>query len=270
MITLDGITIESFGLIAQPGHQHGPPPSVDRFVHIPERDGVYDFGSDNGPGDHSIPLSWAQETSRASLQSKIRTFSAFTRDANGKYRNMVLRYDYEPEKYYTVRYSGQWPIERVLSLGFFTFPLIAADPYAYAEDTAFDEAPGEYDTELEYDSGLMYENPESFNWIYTEHSSGVYNYSKLTTPLIVTITGTVTNPSITNQDTGKTIAITYALSGQTLVIDGKRMTVTIDGVNAMQYVSGDFVNLVEGSNGLFFSGTSPNATATYGWLHKFL
>lgn len=271
MITLDGNTLESFGLTAQPGHEFEIISATeDRTIRILNRNGQYDFGADLLERRFNFPLTWAKEISRIELQKKIRTFAAFLVNAEGKPRDIMLRFDYEAEKYYTARYSGSNSPERTLNMAFFSLPLAAFDPAAYATITAFDEN-NQYDTGLQYDSGLVYDNPESFNWIYASHMSGIYNWSKMTTPLIVTIVGAVTNPTITNANTGETITITTTLGAlQTLVIDGKKKTVTIDGVNKLNLMSGVFVNLLQGSNGLTFSGTSPNATVTYNWLHKFV
>lgn len=269
-LTLDGNSLASFGLILQPRKDiEILPVTRDRTVQIPKRDGAYDFGADLAERRFGLPLAWAKETSESNLAAKIQTFADFLVDANGKPRDIKLVFDFETTKYFTVRYSGQMLPSRQLSMAFFMLPMTAFDPAKYATIAAFDEN-NEYDTGLQYDSGLIYDNPESFSWLYESHMSGVYNWSKKTTPLILTIVGTVTNPSITNADTGETITITTALSGQTLVIDGKKMQVTIDGVNNLNLMSGDFVNLQQGSNGLTFSGTDPDATVTYSWLHKFV
>lgn len=273
MSTLDGSTFASFGLIEiiEPDIPILPE-TRDRTIEIPKRDGAYDFGADMGPRRFSIPLVWKDETSKANLQSKIRTFASFLVDTSGKPRNIVLRFDDEIEKYYTVRYAGNLPIQRLLKYGFFDLPMVAFDPSAYALLDAYDEN-NLYDTGLQYDTELIYDNPASFSWLYASHISGIYNWSKMTTPLNLTITGAVTNPTITNADTSESMTLTVTMTaGQVLIIRGKpHYTITLDGANSLNLLtSGDFINLQQGSNGLAFSGTVPNAIVAYNWLHKFI
>lgn len=291
MSTLDGSTFASFGLIEviEPDIPILPE-TRDRTIEIPKRDGAYDFGADMGPRRFSIPLVWKDETSKANLQSKIRTFASFLTDTSGKPRNIILRFDDEIEKYYTVRYAGSLPIQRLLKYGFFDLPMIAFDPSAYALLSAYDET-YLYDTGLEYDTGLIYPNSRTvhdwaflspnqmlymgerewsgFVWNYPRHMSSQYNYGK-STPLIIEISGDVTNPKITNNNNDQYIQITTTLSNQVLIIDGEKMTVTIDGVNALKYMTGDFIDLEPNGNGFFFDGTSPYAHVTYNWKNKFL
>jgi phage-related protein len=67
------------------------------------------------------------------------------------------------------------------------------------------------------------------------------------------------------------MTLTTTLSGQTLVIDGAKATITRNGANAMSgLVAGDFVQLEPGANKLVFEGGAPNATVTFGWRHRFL
>jgi phage-related protein len=67
------------------------------------------------------------------------------------------------------------------------------------------------------------------------------------------------------------MTLSTVLSGQTLVIDGARATITRNGANAMSgLVAGDFVMLEPGVNQLVFEGGAPNATVTFGWRHRFL
>lgn len=64
-----------------------------------------------------------------------------------------------------------------------------------------------------------------------------------------TITGPATDPTLTNVTTGQTITWNGTVpSGQTLVIDMGNQTATMAGANVFQYLSGDWIELREGSN----------------------
>ena len=268
------------------------PDTRDRILTIPGRHGAYDFGADLEPRKFELKCALLGATSPSDLQKKVRALAAHLIDENGRPRTLELIFDTEPEKKYYVRYAGSLPIERIVALGLFTLPLVAYDPYAYSALDAYDVT-YEYDTGKTYDSGLIYPNAHTvqdwtfvypaqmipignarewagFVWIYPRHMSSQYNYSDYKTPLIVEISGNVTNPTITNVDTNQQISIATTLSNQTLVIDGEKMTVTIDGANAISLMSGDFIDLQSGGNGFIFEGINPYATVTYKWGHKFL
>ena len=267
---LGGKTAKELGMIMLRTSQRPVLPGTRNYVEaIPLMAGAYDYGADLEPRLFSLECAFVTKNP-LELQTLISDLAAYMLDANGRPRTMDLTFSLQPDRTFQVRYAGQMPIDRVVGLGRFTLPLIAYDPFSYTPADAFDEAPGDYDTGLQYDSGLMYENPLAFTWEYTYQMCGQYNYSKLNTPLIVTISGDVVNPSITNQNTGQTLSISTTLSGQTLVLDSKRMTAVVDGVSEMRYASGEFPELIEGNNGLIFQCSStPNATVTFGWKHKF-
>lgn len=247
----------------------GLPETRDKTIVIPGRHGLYDFGADLGERRFELPCAMITKDA-TELQKKIRAFAAHLVDAYGRPKTLDFIIDTEPEKVYKVRYAGSLNPKRLAGLGHFTLPLVAYDPFSYAEVTAFNEDVF-YDVGAEYDSGDIYPNPDGFEWKYERHMSGVYNHSGVHSPFEVEVVGTVTNPTITNDTTGDYITINTTLSaGQTLYIDSANYTVTIDGVNALQYMSGDFFDLIEGENDLVFTGSNPDAQVNYKWQHKFI
>ncbi|NOU63181.1 phage tail protein [Paenibacillus sp. LMG 31461] len=135
MITLDGYSLDYFGLIIQPGHEHAILPStVDRTLAISGKHGLWDFGADLGPRSFSFPLAWAYELNRVTLQQRIRQFAAFLLNSSGRPRSIKLEFDYEPGIYYVVRLVGNLVPERVFSLAFFKLPLIAFEPFAFGQE----------------------------------------------------------------------------------------------------------------------------------------
>jgi predicted phage tail component-like protein len=200
-----------------------------------------------------------------------------------------LTFSDEPEVYYMAKVDGaiDWP-QAIKSMKFTV--KFRCLPYAYGEIGAFDE-PYMYDTGLEYDVGLIYPNARlvqdtaflapymvvpvglprlwaGFVWLYATHFSSQYNYG-VETPLIVEITGSVVNPTITSAN-GESITITTALANQTLVIDGVAKTVKVDGVNVLHLKTGDWISMDVGDNKFTFTGLSPFAIVTYKWLNKLL
>lgn len=268
---LDDNPLDFFGLYLRQGHVHPTPETRDKTMQVPGMHGSWDYGADLGNRNFIFPLAF-REKNNVDLQKRIRDFTAFLLDSEGKPRTIKLELDYEPNTFYYVRYSGQFSPERLFGKGKFDLPLTAFDPFAYAEIDSFD--PDEdyfYDTGLLYDSGLMYDNTTEFQWIYIKHYSGIYNYSNRKVPLNLTISGVVTNPKITNQTTGETMSLpSLTSSTDVLEIDSDKYTVKLNGKNTLKNISGVFLFLVSGENSLLFEGDSPNATVTYRWKHKFM
>ncbi|MCR8635743.1 phage tail family protein [Paenibacillus radicis (ex Xue et al. 2023)] len=139
LITLDGRTLDSFGLIVQPGHEHSILPStVDRTLPLAGRNGAWDFGADMGARVFMFPLAWATETNRENLQQKIRSFASFLTDDKGRPREIVLVFSYEPSVFYKVRYSGSLMPKRDFAMAFFNLPLVAFDPLASGTERIFE------------------------------------------------------------------------------------------------------------------------------------
>jgi len=114
------------------------PGSRDRKVEIPGQSGVRLFSSDLEARQIVLDLVMIDSTTPETLQSLTRTFSALLLDGDGKPIDVALVFTKEPNKTYTVRYSGNMPLQRLIggAKGYFSLPLIAADPFSYgAEDT---------------------------------------------------------------------------------------------------------------------------------------
>jgi phage-related protein len=265
-LTLDGKRPEELGLKLLQEHQHPVLPDTrDRSVEIPGKHGAYDFGADLGVRPFELPF-MVNQFKKVDVQQKVREFTRLLVNPDGRPKTIPLIFDYEPDKSYSVRYTGSLPIDRLVRMGEFVLPLTAFDPYAYALANAYDPKEDyQYDVN-NYGEGY-YENTQSFKWEYSNHYSGVHNYSYYETELILTIQGTVTNPSITHLETG-TILTLPSINNETMVINSSNFTVKVGEVNSL--VGTDFIKIISGDNGFLFEGENPNATVTYQWKHKFL
>ncbi|OAS21132.1 distal tail protein Dit [Paenibacillus oryzisoli] len=290
--TLGGQTARQLGIrMLRTSQRPVLPDTVDRTLGIPGRNGLWDFGADLNARQFNLECVILR-TNSTTLQQQVSTLAAFLLDQYAKPRTLELVFDNQPDRTYYVRYSGSLAIDRVVGRGQFTLPLVAFDLYAYADLDFMDEE-YLYDTDLDYDSGLYYPNSRmvqdysfvspgmvvivgeerkwsGFVWAYPEQYSTLMNYSAMFTPMIMRISGTVTNPTITNVVNGQSMTIATTITNQTLVIDCTKYTVKIDGVNALEYVTGDILGLAPGENQFLFTGTNPNASITYQWRHKFI
>lgn len=266
MINLDDIPISNWGLRVQKEHDH---PAIGemrtRTITIPGMAGQWDFGSELGAKPFSFPLGFI-EYDMFEKQRRLNEFVAFLFDQYGRPRNIKLSFDYAPKKYYFVKVSNGFSPKRVFGFAFFELSLIASDPYAYAEMNAYD-IPSNYD---QAEDGMYYENTQSFQWIYSQHYSGVYNYSTLEAPLILEIEGTMLNPSITHIESGKKLILPSIYSSRTIEIDSSKYTIKSNGYNILFETNEEFIALFPKNNGFLFEAESPNATVTYKWKHKFI
>lgn len=267
--TLGGVTAAQLGIqMISSSRRPILPNTIDRTLAIPGRNGLWDFGADIGARQFSLQcalINW----NAVALQTAIGKIASHLLDQYGKPRTMALILDLQPNRTYTVRYSGSLPIDRIIGLGQFTLPLLAADPAGYEPSNDYDPDDLLYDVGLDYDVGLIQQNPTGFNWKYTEQHSSLRNYSPFATGIKLTIVGNVAGGSIEHEQSGQTLGIP-SISSKTMVIDTGTMRVTIDGANGMPGTSGDFFDLTSGDNGLIFHATAASASVAFDWRHKFL
>src|SRR5699024_4439312 len=215
--------LEDFGLIAEIGHENPITSKIEsKTLPIPGRAGLWDFGSEIKEKEISIPVACVGHD-RINLQQKLNDFVAFLFDEFGKPREIKVVFDYEKEKFYTVKLAEQLNPERIIHLGRFVLSLVAYDPYKYASANQYDKT-YRYDQDYLYDIGLMYDNPKSFKWQYERHYSGINNYSSLVTDFVIEIQGTVQNGSIKNLENNQKLTLPDISNGK-LAIDGKHFSI---------------------------------------------
>lgn len=268
LFTLDGRTLESFGLVPSPGHQHpAAPESRDRLLEVAGVDGLYDFGSTLAERPFELPLAFPYEVNRSYLQEKIRDFVSFLYDSKGRPRNMQLTFNYDPDKAYTVRVVGKLDMPRIFSTSEFNLPLVAFDPYAYLSINAGDII---LDSDILLNSNIRLDDAYSF---ITSGSGSfeVHNFGGLDIFPIIEVVGSFTTLSIAAN--GKTFGYTEAIAGQTLTIDGRPRlgkTVKIGSVNKLSKMTGDFIELLRGINVITVSGTGLNCAINFVFKPKYL
>lgn len=109
------------------------PATRDNSVVIAGVHGAYDFGGLMDVRNFELRCVMKGANSKAELQAKIRDFVSHLVNVRGEPKTLSLVFDTEPDKTYQVRYSGEAPLEDIISLGLFTLPLTAFDPFAYGE-----------------------------------------------------------------------------------------------------------------------------------------
>lgn len=263
-LTFNGVDSKSFDLVMQSVNRQVFPATQDQYVNVPLKDGSYLFP--NSLKDRTIAVDFTLVfDTLTDLRIKMRDIANWLNVKN----RVKISFSDETDKYYMGKLSKQLDLSQTMRTGTLSVQFRCL-PYAYAPLTEYNEN-YKYDSDLQYDAGLIYPNPSGFNWVYGTQTSSCYNYSFVDAPFIVQIDGTVTNPTITNLTTGDSLVLATSISNQTLLIDSDRKIITIDGENALNYLSsGDFFDLQTGSNKFQFEGTNPNAAVTFQWVHQFM
>lgn len=137
--TIGGIANTTLGVELMPDFDEPVLPQTrDQSVVIPGRNGVHLFTTDLGPRIIVLDLVMIDSTTPETLQSLTKTFSQVLLDQDGHPKDVALVFTKEAGYTYTVRYAGKMPLTRLVggSKGYFSLPLLAADPFSYAaEDT---------------------------------------------------------------------------------------------------------------------------------------
>jgi len=290
MITFsyNNISSRTYNIVAKSVNRPMLPVLRKRELVIPGRHGAYDF-SDNTFDKRFIEVELRYVgTSISELRTRARTIAYWLSGYSGT-KNLV--FSDEPDKWYVAKIYSEVDLQNFFRLGEATV-LFECQPFAYATLDEYDETYN-YDAGYEYDSGLIYPNqrtvydwyflapffnvrhPDSrewcgFPWTYNPHMTSLYNHATIETPFTITIYGQVENPRIYQETTSAEFTISAALTANTLVIDSENYTVTLDGVNYLSKMTGDFLNLEVGANGFFFYGVSPHAEVTFSWNHRWL
>lgn len=270
MIILDGKTDTELGIRVLNSYEQQEPATNDRTIEIPGRNGEYDYGANLGARSFNLPIMIERQQTKLALNQKISDLKQILLDPLGRPRYFKLAFDDEPEKYYNVRYSGAYSINKLLTLARFVLPLKAFDPASYAHHRAY-EKPIYYDENINYEEdGVIFINPEGFNWFTQRHMSCLFNYSYFSTSLALRIEGAVTNPKVTNETTGEVHYLPSIVDGDILEVDGSSFLVKKNGQNALNETDGNFITLTSGKNDLIFEGTGANCSVFFTWKHKFL
>ena len=81
-----------------------------------------------------------------------------------------------------------------------------------------------------------------------------------------TVSGGATNPTLRNVTTGKAITYTGTLgANNTLVVDMAQQTATVNGVNAIANISGDWIEFAGGANVVAYKNDSNSGTSKIEW-----
>jgi hypothetical protein len=102
----------------------------------------------------------------------------------------------------------------------------------------------------------------------------IVNSGDLASYAVFTITGTITNPRVQNNSTGKYFQLNTTLNaGQILTVERTNQgeSVTVDGANYYQYFEGEVFPIAVGTNVITFNGINYiGSTLTLEYSNKYL
>ncbi|WP_079708081.1 phage tail domain-containing protein [Paraliobacillus ryukyuensis] len=294
-ITLDGIRLYDIGIHVKSEPEYPSTPQTrDKTIEVPNMHGSHDMGAFFSALNFSLNCS-VIGNSYLSTEKVVSQLKTILFDQYARPKTIKLVFEFEPEKWFYVRFSGQLSLLRRYVLGDLSLPLTAFDPFKYAPATYYDpDFVPYYDNGYDYDSGYEYVNQTGSIFNNAMQYVGIYNYSHFATPFSFVINGYVEYPKITNQTSGKTLEIdTIVQEDERLYVDSKLKTtwkVKLEEdqynwiaphqmmkfptkwrkLNQYQNKSGNFIDLLEGGNSILFEGSNPNANIEFNWLHRFL
>lgn len=269
MITLiDGAVekrLEDFGLFALKGHGHPMMPTFENKTKaIPGKSGLWNFGAEIGEKVHTLPIGII-ENDRIELQRKLNDFAAFLFDSYGKPKLLKLIYDYEPDKFYTVRLAESITPDRITRTDAeIETVFLSEDPYKYSTVYSDEITWGSETITFGSFYLLGHENPSADMVITAAGDVGVTVIGQVIKP-IITITGSATNLVITANDKNITVG---TFTDKTWVIECDKYISYLNGTETMIDM-GNFV-LTTGDNTVSFAGTGINITVEIRFRDKWL
>lgn len=262
----DKYTFEDFGMRVSDGYQTPITPSFShQHVKIPNRDEIWDFGSQTTESGFYLPIGMKRSDVKTKTD-KFNKFVGFILDKYKKPRTIKFSFDFEPEKFVYAKLDTQISILRKLVGQDMEINFLQTDSNRYALSDAYDpEHIPEYDKVL---PGDMYANSVSMDWIFRRSYSGFHNYSPFLTTISIKIIGTIKDASITHQQSEVELTLPDMIDG-IMLVDTKKSSIILNSVSLLEGSNYNFFEILPGDNGFLFQSKVPNAKVTFEWLHEF-
>jgi len=262
VLTLDGLTPKELGMgVFRKTQRPILSSTVDNTVTVPYMHGAYDFGAHMGPKPFTLECAFIARN-HMELQERVSTLAAFLLDGDGRPKTMVIVFANQPDRQYTVRYSGDLQIDRIAGLGTFTLPFTAYDPFAYS---TWESDELNVDSLVSVDSDIYVDTGYTFS-VNSPQSITIYNYGNQNAQPIIEISGALSSLSITIG--GVEFIYSVPMSG-TLTIDFKRKTARIGTTNVLQNTNAKFGKLPIGTSNLVVGGTGLNFSMAIKFRQKY-
>lgn len=262
VLTLDGLTPRQLGMGVF-GKTQRPilSSTVDNIVTVPYMHGAYDFGATMGAKSFELECAFIARDYRE-LEDRVSNLAAFLLDADGRPRTMPIIFANQPDRQYTVRYSGDLQIDRVAGLGTFTLPFTAYDPFAYSSWESTDlnvDSLVLVDSEILVDTGYLFT-------ITSPKTIALHNYGNQNAHPVINVSGVFSSLSLTVG--GVVFTYNEPFNG-TLVLDFKRKTAKSGNASVLHNTNALFGKLSVGVSSIVVSGIGLNFTMAIKFRQKY-
>jgi len=254
-----------YGIIMRSKNRQLLPAGNDQYKEIPGMDGSYLFP--DTLRDRYIDINCAVfETSLFALRQKARQIAAWLyAPARAK-----LIFDDEPGVFYWAKLANQMDLQQTLALGEFSLQFRCL-PYAYSVSPIVAEQELASGESIALANSGMANTPVMFE-ITNPSATGFAAFPALGAGVCPDVSMTLLNQGATLTINGDACSYLGLIdAGKKVYVDTGRMTVQLDGTNALRYHDGAFPVLAPGNNTVVY--TSPNGcrakvkiTYTERWL----
>ncbi|TKI74456.1 phage tail family protein, partial [Bacillus mycoides] len=243
------------------------PPIRDYTVSIPGRPGAYYFGSDIDPLEFNLPLIIKPQENRLELAAAIRKMVATFIDPHGRPKVVKIIYDYEPDKYYKVQYSGSLSIERYFRMGKFELPLIAYDPHAYS--IVESDKGIKWGDRIPWMSKIPIGLGRTSYTISSPRTLSINNHGSLVVRPVIEISGSANSLTLTVK--GESFSI-GSFTNSTILIDAERYAAIQNGQNLLFQLQGNLEKLefTPGANAIKIGGFNLNIKIAFKYRAKYI
>lgn len=234
-------------------------------VTVPGRHGAYDFGAYFEPREFTLNILLKRQD-YADLKRDIRKLNRMFIDDYGRPKTVKLRFGDEVDKYYNVRLTQAIPVERAAERGFLTLGLTAFDPYAYSMVTADEVVWGSEVVTFEWNYLLGMGGTGGGFTVKSPQTIPIYVDGDSLRP-VIEINGTANG--LTIRANGKSFKLPN-FSATKWIIDGENYVVKRNGVEDLNALTGDFIELLHGDNNVRITGTAMNFEITIKYRDKYI
>ncbi len=263
LITIDNKRLEDFGLRLEEGQEHPATAQLNQnTLKIPGRSGLWHFGTEIMEKNFSFPIA-TNGINRAELQQRFNSLVVFLCDEFGKPREVVLKFDYEPDKFYRAKLSEHIVPDMLKPFTRFALSFVAYDPYKYSNTFA---------DEVTWGSEVI-----TFEYHYLLGREGVHGAVKVTGPQTINIPvdGLAVHPIFEINGSANNLTISANGYSFTLpnftntswIIDFEKFVVYRNGQDTMIEIR-DFI-LMPGNNEVKITGRNINIDLRIKYRDKF-
>lgn len=261
---IDGKSFASLGLLLTKSDIPILPDVRRVEEEIPGRDGILDLETRFGARPIELTFELVEDF-EVDYQLRLSEIASIFNPISGE---KILVLERMPAKQWRVKYNGTISVEKLATLGTFTAPFKAYNPFA--ESVVMASEPLDLGEGLTLGLGYELDGIEtSFSVTASPTTFSVTNLGTYEVFPITTLEGTCDDITITNTTTGEQFSINTPISGTT-IIDTDIESIRQNGLNIFHYFSGDFTKLVSGENSFTVTGTNVDLTITFDYRHVYL